>query len=80
MSESEAAVQQALHELLLHRSGMTTVIIAHRLQTVRYAESIIVLKNGAVVEQGTHDELLSSQNGHYRRMVDRSDSMGVLPE
>ena len=73
-------MQQALNELLRHRSGMTTVLIAHRLQTVRYAETIICLKNGTVVEQGTHENLMSNQGGHYRRMVDRSDSMGVLAE
>jgi ABC-type multidrug transport system fused ATPase/permease subunit len=56
------------------------VIIAHRLQTVRYAESIVVMKNGAVVEQGSHDELIVNATGHYRRMISRSDSMGILPD
>ena len=59
---------------------MTTVVIAHRLQTVRYAESILVMKNGSVIEQGTHEKLVGNEHGHYRRMVDRSDSMGVLPD
>ncbi|KAL7520328.1 hypothetical protein ACHAWX_005054 [Stephanocyclus meneghinianus] len=77
--ESEAAVQEALNELLQHRSGMTTIVIAHRLQTVRHAESIIVMENGSVAEQGTHDVLIQHEHGHYRRMVDRSDSMGLLP-
>ena len=78
---SEAAVQEALNDLLQNRTGlgMTTIVIAHRLQTVRHADSIIVLKNGSVVEQGKHDDLLS-QDGHYKHMVDRSDSMGILPE
>lgn len=79
-TDSEAAVQQALNELLRNRSGMTTVVIAHRLQTVRYAELIVVMKSGAVVEQGTHEELIGNEHGHYRRMVDRSDSMGMLPD
>jgi ABC-type multidrug transport system fused ATPase/permease subunit len=78
---SEAAVQEALNDLLQNRVGlgMTTIVIAHRLQTVRHADTIIVLKNGSVVEQGSHDDLLS-QDGHYKSMIDRSDSMGMLPE
>ncbi len=56
------------------------VVIAHRLQTVRNADTIVVLKNGEVVEQGTHEELLQISRGHYRRMIDRADSMGILPE
>jgi ATP-binding cassette subfamily B (MDR/TAP) protein 1 len=78
--ESEAAVQEALNELLQHRAGMTTIIIAHRLQTVRNADSIVVIKKGAVVEQGSHAELVRNDQGPYRRMVDRADSMGILPE
>ena len=76
--ESEAAVQEALDELLQNRSGMTTVIIAHRLQTVRCADTIYVMKNGSLVEQGSHDELLQRGIGHYRRMLDRADSNGLL--
>jgi ABC-type multidrug transport system fused ATPase/permease subunit len=59
---------------------MTTVVIAHRLSTVRHAESIVVIKNGTVVEEGSHDDLIANENGHYRRMIDRSDSMGMLPD
>mmetsp|Transcript_10640 Transcript_10640/g.18126 ORF Transcript_10640/g.18126 Transcript_10640/m.18126 type:complete len:932 (-) Transcript_10640:41-2836(-) len=79
---SEAAVQEALNDLLQNRTGlgMTTIVIAHRLQTVRHADSIIVLKNGAVVEQGSHENLIRNQDGHYKNMIDRSDSMGLLPE
>eukprot|EP00984_Skeletonema_dohrnii_P022162 scaffold11297_cov115-Skeletonema_dohrnii-CCMP3373.AAC.1 len=79
---SEAAVQEALNDLLQNRTGlgMTTIVIAHRLQTVRHADSIIVLKNGAVVEQGSHDVMIRNQDGHYKNMIDRSDSMGLLPE
>ncbi|KAK1747948.1 ABC transporter [Skeletonema marinoi] len=75
---SEAAVQEALNDLLQNRTGlgMTTIVIAHRLQTVRHADSIIVLKNGAVVEQGSHENLIRNQDGHYKNMIDRSDSMG----
>lgn len=76
--ESETMVQEALDELLQNRLGMTTVIIAHRLQTVRCADTIYVMKNGSLVEQGSHDQLLQHGNGHYRRMLDRADSNGLL--
>ena len=55
---------------------MTTIVIAHRLQTVRNADTIYVIKNGSVVEQGAHDQLLQDETGHYRRMLDRVDSSG----
>ena len=78
--ESELAVQEALNELLINRFGMTTIIIAHRLQTVRSADTIFVLENGSVVEQGSHNDLVQHERGHYRRMIDRMDSTGHLPE
>lgn len=60
-SESERRIQGALAELM---RGRTTLVIAHRLSTVEGADCIIVLKDGAVVEQGTHEELLSL-DGYY---------------
>mmetsp|Transcript_4569 Transcript_4569/g.10145 ORF Transcript_4569/g.10145 Transcript_4569/m.10145 type:complete len:861 (-) Transcript_4569:126-2708(-) len=77
--EAERAVQEALNELLRNRHGMTTIIIAHRLQTVRNADSIFVLHKGKVVENGSHNELVRS-DGRYRRMIDRVDSMEHLPD
>ncbi len=56
-SESEAAVQAALDEAL---SGRTSLVIAHRLSTVRGADSIVVVDDGRVVEQGTHADLLAA--------------------
>jgi ABC-type multidrug transport system fused ATPase/permease subunit len=55
-SESEQLVEAALTELLHHR---TTIIIAHRLSTVRRADRVIVMDQGRIVEQGSHDALLS---------------------
>src|SRR5262249_29443194 len=61
-SESESLVQQALEALM---QGRTSVIIAHRLSTVRRADCIYVLKEGEVVESGTHDELVARPNRGY---------------
>jgi len=63
-AESERLVQKALNNLMADR---TTFVIAHRLSTVRHADRIIVLKNGRIVEQGTHKELLE-EGGEYERL------------
>lgn len=66
-AESENLVQKALENA---RQGRTTVVIAHRLSTVRKADRIIALKNGRVAETGTHDELMKAK-GHYYDLVTR---------
>lgn len=65
-SESERLVQEAL-EKLLH--GRTSVVIAHRLSTVRNADRIIVLNDGIIVEQGTHSELIAN-SGLYKSLTE----------
>jgi ABC-type multidrug transport system fused ATPase/permease subunit len=65
-SESERLVQEALEKLM---RGRTSVVIAHRLSTVRKADRIIVLNNGVIVEQGTHNELISNNNGLYKSLT-----------
>jgi ABC-type multidrug transport system fused ATPase/permease subunit len=50
--------------------GRTSVVIAHRLATVRKADKIIVLESGRIVEQGTHAELLSNENGLYKTLTE----------
>jgi len=65
-NESEKLVQQALEKL---QKGRTTIVIAHRLTTVRNADQILVLDHGVVVEKGTHTDLLE-QKGLYARMYE----------
>jgi ATP-binding cassette, subfamily B, bacterial len=61
-AESERVVQEALNKLM---EGRTSIIIAHRLATIKDVDRIFVLDGGKVVEQGTHDELTSIENGVY---------------
>ncbi|MBN1340752.1 MAG: ATP-binding cassette domain-containing protein, partial [Bacteroidales bacterium] len=65
-TESERLVQDALQKLLVNR---TSVIIAHRLSTVQFADEIVVIQQGRIAERGTHAELLK-QNGVYRKLYD----------
>ena len=64
-SESENLVQEALEKLMI---GRTSLIIAHRLSTVRKADKIIVLDKGHIVESGTHDELNLIEDGLYKKL------------
>lgn len=67
-AESEYYVQQALERLMLNR---TTVIIAHRLSTVKGASRVLVINQGDLVESGPHDQLMADPNGLYRKLVER---------
>lgn len=51
--------------------AMTVVIVAHRLSTIRNADKIVVIKDGRVAEQGTHEELLMNSNSSYSGLVRR---------
>jgi ABC-type multidrug transport system fused ATPase/permease subunit len=65
-TESEKLVQEALENLMKDR---TTLVVAHRLSTIRNADLICVMHEGEIVEQGTHDQLLAL-NGYYRRLIE----------
>jgi len=60
---SESLIQEAIQRLI---KGRATFIVAHRLSTIRNAERILVLKNGACVESGTHDELMKAKGEFYK--------------
>jgi ATP-binding cassette subfamily B protein len=65
-SETEAIIQEAVLRLTSNR---TSIIIAHRLSTIQNCDRIVVLHNGKLVEQGTHQQLLAA-DGHYRKLYE----------
>ena len=75
-SENEALVHEALHSAL---AGRTSIVIAHRLSTVMEADQILVLDKGAIVERGTHDELVAA-NGLYSELYIRQDLSSATQE
>jgi len=79
-SGSEYIVQEALDRLML---GRTTVVVAHRLSTIKNADMIAVLQQGVVVETGTHSELLAKgESGAYWQLVKMQEATGQsrMPE
>jgi ATP-binding cassette, subfamily B (MDR/TAP), member 1 len=70
-SECEAVVQAAIDKVMESRQ-QTCIVIAHRLSTIRRADKIVVVADGKVAEQGTHDELIAKPHGRYKRMFDSS--------
>ena len=68
-TESERLVQDAINKLMEHR---TSLVIAHRLSTVRHADEIIVLQNGKIAERGNHNELML-KGGLYKRLIDMQE-------
>jgi len=65
-TESERLVQDALEKMMMNR---TSIVIAHRLSTIQNANTIVVLQKGKIVEQGSHEELMS-KNGAYKKLVE----------
>ncbi len=71
-SESEALIQQAIDRLM---AGRTSIIIAHRLSTVRSLDRILVFDRGRIVEEGDHETLVRKPQGHYRQLFDRQSGL-----
>jgi ATP-binding cassette, subfamily B, bacterial len=67
-SESEAVVQEAMERLI---EGRTTIVIAHRLSTVRKLDRLLVFESGRIVEEGTHEALVRKADGIYRKLFER---------
>ena len=64
-TETERKIQKALTELV---KGKTTIMIAHRLSTLRDADKLIVISGGKVAESGTHEELMAKEGGVYQKL------------
>jgi len=75
-TRTELLVQRAMKKL---RSDRTSFVIAHRLSTIRDADVILVMEDGAIVEQGTHDALLAAK-GHYFRLYQTQFAAAITDE
>ncbi len=77
-TESEALIQEALDNLMKDR---TTIAIAHRLSTVKNADKLVVMENGRVIEEGTHDELVQVEDSLYKKLVEMQTNLsGTLAQ
>jgi len=65
-AESERVVQDALDRVMVNR---TTIVVAHRLSTIKNADVIAVVKNGVIAEKGTHETLINIEGGVYASLV-----------
>ena len=62
---TEALIQEALNTL---KKGRTTIVVAHRLSTIKNADEILVVSNGRIIESGSHDTLIKKRNGIYKKL------------
>jgi ATP-binding cassette subfamily B protein/subfamily B ATP-binding cassette protein MsbA len=76
-TESEQLIQASMADLL---AGRTTVVIAHRLSTVRRADLILLMDDGRVVERGTHEELMLARGGYHGMVLRQAESYGIFNE
>ncbi|PSS20843.1 ABC transporter B family member 8 [Actinidia chinensis var. chinensis] len=76
-SESETLVQNALDQASM---GRTTLVVAHKLSTVRNADLIAVMSGGCVIELGSHNDLINTQNGHYAKLAKLQRQFSTDPD
>ena len=74
-TQTERIIQAALERLL---AGRTSFVIAHRLSTLRHADRLVVEERGRIAEVGTHDELMTKENGIFRRLVEMQTEINRL--
>ena len=79
-AESEMLVQGSIDNLLKQSKSITTIIVAHRLRTVRNADCIAVIKEGRIVELGSHDNLITLEHGYYKGMIDKSTGDSIMTD
>ncbi|MBO7698778.1 MAG: ATP-binding cassette domain-containing protein, partial [Erysipelotrichaceae bacterium] len=72
---TETLIQEALNSL---RDGRTTIVVAHRLSTIRNADEILVVFNGKIIEKGDHDQLMAIENGAYKNLYNSQFNEGGL--
>jgi len=75
-SESETAIQEAMERLMV---GRTSIVIAHRLSTVRMLDRILVFDHGRIVEEGSHDVLVQTVGGTYQRLFEKQ-ALGLISD
>ena len=73
-AESEKSVQEALDRVMV---GRTTIVVAHRLSTIRNADVIAVVEGGKIVETGNHEELISNPNSAYASLIQLQESSSL---
>ena len=71
--ENEIDVQKAINSLI---AGRTVIVIAHRLKTIKSADTIIVMEEGRIVEQGSHEELISKNGLYYKLWTIQEKTLG----
>ena len=74
---TEALIQESLNSL---KKGRTTIVVAHRLSTIKNADSILVVANGKIIESGNHNELMKKRKGVYKKLYNsqfKSDRYGI---
>lgn len=80
LDEATSSVDSHAEQMIQHATdtitrGRTSIVIAHRLATIKKADKIIVMDNGVIVEEGTHKELLKKRNGYYKNLYDKQFSL-----